>query len=143
MPQHCENGNFYETFCCDPTTKDCFLGKCEICAGVFADTIMGVASCEKNLHVKWLPWKKVDNRWQNIQQAGTIQTLAEYIVDLALHVFKHHYVNDVQMESYRRCVSDVKKDKIINVFFKTKRQTHIGISRKCRFLQPQYGHGMR
>lgn len=111
MPQHCDRDNFYETFFCEPMTEDCYFGECKSCKGVFADTILGVASCSKDVNVKWQAWKKVDNRWQNKQQIGTLETLANYIVDLAPHFYKHHYINHEQLKSYQRCVSSVKTDK--------------------------------
>lgn len=110
MPQHCDRDNFYETYFCDPITEECYFGKCTSCKGVFEDTILGVAACSKDVQVKWQAWKKEDNRWQNRQQTGTMETLANYIVGLASHFYRHHYINNVQLESYKRCVSDVKTD---------------------------------
>lgn len=102
--------NFYETFFCEPTTKDCCFGTCKSCKDVFVDTILGVASSNKDQEVKWQAWIKEDNRWQNKGQIGTLEKLANHIVDIASHFFKHHYINSEQLKSYQRCVSDVKTD---------------------------------
>ncbi len=110
MPRHCDRDNFYQTFFCEKMTENCYFGNCKSCKGVFADTILGVASCNKNVKLKWQVWKKVDNRWQNLQEVGTLETLANYIVDLASHFYRHHYINKVQLEAYQRCVSNVKND---------------------------------
>lgn len=111
MPQHCDKDDFYVTYFCSPMTEACYFGECKHCKGVFEDTILGVASCNKEEKVKWQAWVKVDKRWQNKTQTGTLETLANYIVGLAPHFYKHHYIDEEQMKSYQRCVAAVKSDK--------------------------------
>lgn len=59
----------------------------------------------------WRVRKKEDNRWQDKQETGTLETLAIYIVGLASHFYRHHYINKEQSAAFKRCVSSVKTDK--------------------------------
>lgn len=111
LPDMPDADALYETFFCEPMTEDCYFGKCKSCKGVFADTLLGIASQNKNLTAKWSVWKKIGQRWQPEEENGTLEDLAKYIVGISDHFFKHHHINEEQLKSYRLSVAAVKNDK--------------------------------
>lgn len=90
---------------CENDTEECHFKKCKKCSTTVINKKLKQASnysTNKINSVKWMQWikDKKANRFENVEQTGTIQKLVEYLLSSYAQFLKHSFIMHEQAANF-------------------------------------------